>query len=519
MRVTRRRTLQLVGASALAYGSDCTAGSPSLPGSAARPSVLRMRTNRRLESLDPAFSFNQIEAAIICAIFPMLIEAGTGTEPYTRLDAAYVEQVDATHIRFALKPDLVWSNGFGPVTAHDVKASYERIANPANNSAYSNDWAALDHVDVTGDREGVIILKEPFTPLMSTTLPGPAGGILPAAAILGKESKNFGVIVPATAGPYRIKRWDSGRTLIMDRNPDWKGHRPTFDEVHLILIADDKAAEIAYDAGEIDATRLSASSIAEFESSPRPNSKIIKNPLHSYYWLGMRVDHPLFQDIRVRRAVQQAINIDELVEGAFLGSVPPATGIIAPGVIGYRRKQGLPTYNPEAAKMQLARAGYPNGFDTVITTTTETELIAAATIVASQLRTIGIKAEVAPEDSNSIWVRAQGALKYRKDDQMLLCQFAANPDPYWYTVWFTPEQIGKWNWERWNSKEYSELSVRGARETDPLKRQIIYARMADLLDLSGAYVFFANGVSAVIHRKNIPYKARQNPLQPAFRYI
>ena len=484
------------------------------------PSVLRIRNNRRLESLDPAFAFNQIETALICALLPMLIETGTGTDEYIPLDTEYVEKLDSTHIRFRLKPDLRWSNGFGPVTAHDVKASYERVANPANNSAYINDWAALDHVEVTDEREGTIVLKEPFTPLLSTTLPGPAGGIFPAAALRGRESRNFGVGIPATAGPYKIKHWDPGHSLIIERNVDWKGKRPTYDEVHLILIVDDKAAEIAYDAGEIDATRLSASSLAEFEKHPRPHSTITKHPLHAYYWLGMRVDHPLFQDIRVRRAIQQAINIEELVEGTFLGSVQPATGIIAPGVTGYRQKQHLPAYDPKSSIALLRQAGYPNGFETIITTINETELVAAATIVATQLREIGITAEVAPEDANSIFVRAQGPLEYRRDDQILLCQFGVSPDPYWYMVWFGPEQIGKWNWERWNSKEFGELARQGTLDDDPRKRQLIYERMADLMDQSGAYVFFANGLNASIHRSNIPYKVRgYNPLQPAFRLI
>ncbi|MDZ4729327.1 MAG: ABC transporter substrate-binding protein [Xanthomonadales bacterium] len=519
MRISRRQLLQLAGASVLAYGSQCPAGSLTSSVNAEGLSVLRIRNNRRLDSLDPGFTFNQIEAAIICAILPMLADSGAGLESYKPLDAAYIDQVDRTHIRFGLRPGLFWTNGFGPVTANDVKASYERIANPANNSAYSSDWAALDYIEVINEREGVIVLKEPFTPLLSTTLPGPAGAILPAAVLQGNESRNFGVDLPATAGPYRIKQWNPGQSFIMERNPDWNGDRPTFDEVHLILIVDDKAAEIAYDAGEVDATRLAASSLAEFESHPRPNSTIIKNPLHSYYWLGMRVDHPLYRDIRVRRAVQQAINIEELVEGAFLGSVKPATGIIAPGVIGYRQKQGLPPFDPQAAKRLLAEAGYPDGFKTIITTTTETELVAAATIVATQLIKIGIRAEVAPEENNSVITRAQGPLKYRKNDQMILWQYGVNPDPYWYMAWFTPEQIGKWNWERWDSKEFGKLARQGTLEDDPLKRQLIYERMAALMDDSGAYVFFANGLNAVIHRDYIPYKVRHNPLQPAFRFI
>lgn len=247
------------------------------------------------------------------------------------------------------------------------------------------------------------------------------------------------------------------------------------------------------------------------------DSVIQTRPLHAYYWLGMRVDHPLFRDVRVRRAIQHAINVEEVVEGTFFGAVAPATGPIAPGVIGHRCVSALPRFDPDAGRRLLAEAGYPRGFKTVITTINETELTAAATIVATQLREIGVRAVVAPEDNNSVWVRAQGPLKYRDDDQMILWQFGVSPDPYWYMVWFTPDQIGKWNWERWNSAEYGRLAREGARVSDPVVRHEIYVRMANLMDESGAYVFLANGQSAVIHRSDVDYRVRQNPLQPAFR--
>lgn len=517
-RISRRRLLQLACLGASAVGVHDALRPLAAADTAGAKRVLRMRTNSRLESLDPAFTINQIETAIIASVLPMLIETLSDGPRCSPLDAERVEQLDATHIRFVLREGLTWSNGFGPVTAHDVKASFERIADPKNGSYYSTDWFALDHVEVKGEREGVIVLKEPFTPLFST-LTGPAGAILPAAALRGQESRNFGVKLPAIAGPYRFKQSESASAPVLERNPGWRGAQPTFDEIRLIVIADDKAAEIAYDAGEVDVTRLAASSVIHYASLNLADSTITKNALHAYYWVGMRIDHPKFRDIRVRRAIQQAINIDELVEGTFFGSVAPATGMIAPGVIGHRQKSALPPYDPAAAKALLAQAGFPHGFKTVITTTDETELVAAATIVATQLRQIGISAEVAPEDKNSVWVRAQGPLKFRADDEMIVWQFGVNPDPYWYTTWFTPDQIGKWNWERWNSPEFGRLAMEGGREADPEKRQKIYTRMADLMDASGAYVFFANGQNAVIHRRNVNYRVRANPLQPALRFI
>lgn len=505
----------LATGAALGPGGALGSGAVAAPGG--RRDVLRIRINRRLEVLDPAFAFNQIEFALNCALLPTLVESRPGGQGWAPVDAKVVEFIDETRVRFVLKEGLFWSNGYGRVTAHDVKASFERIADPRNKSLYTDDWSVLSRVDVRSDLEGVLVLREPFAPLMTTSLAGPAGAVLPAAALRGREPRNLGLELPATAGPYRLRSLDPGRLVVLERNPLWRGPPPRHRLIELVVVIDDKAAELAYDAGEVDATRLSASSLAHYRKRRASDSVIQKSPLHAYSWLGMRVDHPLFRDIRVRRAVQQAVDVRQVVDGAYFGAVAPATGPIAPGVIGHRKASMLPRFDPPAARRLLAEAGYPRGFRTVITTLNESEMTAAATVVATQLREIGIRAEVAPEENNAVWVRAQGPLKHRQDDQMILWQFGVSADPHWYTVWFTPEQIGKWNWERWNSPEFGRLAKEGTRVIDPAARAAIYVRMADLMDRSGAYVFLANGESAVIHRKDIDYRVRHSPLQPAFR--
>src|SRR5690606_39940765 len=61
--------------------------------------------------------------------------------------------------------------------------------------------------------------------------------------------------------------------------------------------------------------------------------------------------------------------------------------------------------------------------------------------------------------------------------------------PAWALMWFTCDQVGVWNWERWCSPEFDALLAEGAKEMDPAKREPIYRRMQDLMEESGAYVF------------------------------
>jgi hypothetical protein len=132
---------------------------------------------------------------------PQLINYKPGEKWQWELDAAEaIEQVDDTHIKFRLKPGLKWSGDYGEVSAEDVKYSFERIADPKNESPYKDDFAVLDKVEVTDKLSGTIVLKEYFAPLWTSTLPWGSGKIVCKAAV-EKAGGKFTTEIPAASGP------------------------------------------------------------------------------------------------------------------------------------------------------------------------------------------------------------------------------------------------------------------------------------------------------------------------------
>ena len=141
--------------------------------------TLKIRTYADIRSLDPAFSQGIVDEEIHASIYSKLIQFIPGSDWTWQLDAAtMVEQVDDTHINFALRDDMGFNDGFGAMTAEDVKYSFERIIDPDLASSNGPDWAPLDHVEVTGERTGTIVLKNAFQPLWSITLPYITGNIM-----------------------------------------------------------------------------------------------------------------------------------------------------------------------------------------------------------------------------------------------------------------------------------------------------------------------------------------------------
>lgn len=474
------------------------------PADAADPKVLKIRAYTNYEILDPAYHLGAPESDIMDALFLGLVTLKPGTTWDWERDAAVsIEPVDPTHIRFQLRPGIPWTNGFGELTAEDVKFSYERVANPANKAPYRGDWAKLDRVQVTGPHSGVIVLKEPFIPLWSSTLPQSSGLIVCKKAVERLDGQRFTMEPPATCGPYKIKKWEPRLSITLERNPLWPGPKPPFDEIHAVAILDANAAEIAYEAGQIDATHVPMTSVPRLQGKMPANTALVVRPGLTYWWLGMQMESGVFADARVRKAVQHSLDVKSVLDGAFFGVAPRSTGIVAPGLIGSRERNLVGAPDLERARKLLAEAGHPRGFKTEIGVRNSAEFVNAAQVVAASLAKVGIQAEVVPFDSGAQKALASDKAGGWKKMQMHIVRFSMRPDPSWATVWFTSAQIGEWNWERFSSKEYDQLHEQALAEPDQAKRHAMYVKMQDLLEESGAYVFLTHGVNAVLYRTHL----------------
>ena len=500
VKTTRRRFLQ--GSAALGATAMMN---PGLSFSA-EGSVLKIRSYSVFQILDPAFTLAAPEGWIGGAIFNKLVAFKPGTEWETELDAAeYIEQVDDTHIEFRLRPGIMFTNGYGEMTAEDVKFSYERIIDPEMKSAYTGDWATLDRVEVTGKYSGTIVLKEPFAPLWWSTLPYGSGDIISKKATEAAGGSFKGMDVPAVSGPYQIKEWVQKQKLVLERNPVWNGPKPDFDEIHLLPIDDEKSAELGFEAGDLDWTWVSVSSLPNYRSSPPKGSVLLESPSLYYVWLGMNVDHPLLQDIRVRKAIQRSIDVDAIMEAAYFGVAKPSTGIVAPGLLGHRDANLTPSKpDYEGAKKLLAEAGHSGGLKITLDTLNKPTYMASVQIIQANLLEIGIDVQINVHDSGSFWVLgSESSGDQWKNVQLFYQRYSMSPDPSWATMWFTCDQVGVWNWERVCNKEFDDLHKKAVVELDSDKRHVMYQKLQDLMEESGAYRFITHEATPSIYRDTI----------------
>jgi len=493
-----RRRLLIGGAAAL----TALAARPRLSYAAVGDTLL-VRGKGDIECLDPAFQKGLIEEEVIRALFVTLnrladIRQGIEWTPYA---AADLTALSGSEIGFTLEDWLAWTNGFGPVTAEDVKFSFERVANPANASPWAYAFEALDRVEVSGARTGTIHLKEAYSPFWVTTLPYYMGHIVCRAAV-EKAGGKFTTDVPASCGPYVIADWQPKQSLSLGPNPDWKGPKPAFSKVRFETVVDDEAAALAFEAKAIDYTRVSLNSLVAFRKETPADASLIDMNGTRFVWLTINLGNPKFADERVRRALQYALDVAPIMDGAYSGLAAPATGVVPPGMVGHREAILYPA-DAAKAKALLAEAGVAD-LTVELAMPNDTTSLLTGQIVQALMSEIGIAVELKPTDDAVYWTLGdKSAGDGWKSLEMVLMSFAGGVDPSENLTWFRPNQIGVYNWSQFDSPEFEALYQEGSKETDADKRDTIYRQMQDLMEQSGGFVFLTHEVFAAISRAGL----------------
>ena len=462
--------------------------------------ILKARLTRDITILDPGYMVGGSEIEVQYAVMPRLAVVVKKDGNFTWAPSEYMAsltQDDPTTIRFELKPGFMWTNGFGEFTAEDVKYSLDRMLV----SDWKDKWLALDSVELTGTHSGVITLKHPSPAIWLSTIAAGAGCLVCKAATESVGGQ-YTTEIPASCGPYVIENWTPKQKITFARNPDWKGPEPEFDAVEYILVDNDSAAELAYEAGEVDITAVAVSSLPRYTQNPPPGTKVTVAGHLQYAWVGMNTEHPKLQDIRVRQAIQRAVDVDSIVEAAYFDNAARSYGIVPPGVFGSRSSAGFDR-DIDAAKALIAEAGAA-GLELELKTFNQQARIVAAQIIQANLAEIGITVKIIPLDSGPFWsLGRESKGDDWKDAQLWIMRFGGALDPADYFQWFTREQIGNWNWERWTTDEFNEIYQALAQEADDTKRLGMITRLQEIMDESAAYVWLQHEPEAFIHRDTL----------------
>jgi peptide/nickel transport system substrate-binding protein len=273
---------------------------------------------------------------------------------------------------------------------------------------------------------------------------------------------------------------------------------------------DPKTAEMAFEAGELDSAWISVETVDPFKQDMPDNSSIRVLPSGRNYWLGMNRENPALTDIRVRQAIQYAVDVEAVVEAAWFGLAKVSNGPIPEGMVGHRDSALIPPKgDPEKARQLLSEAGVELPLRLRMDVNSDSLELTAVQVMEWSLRKVGIEVDIRPQDNSTFLTIGREDLGDQwRDVQLFMQSFTGLADPYYSLTWFTSAQLGIWNWERFSSEEFDRLSDQALATTDPAARSRMYRRMQDLMEESGCYRFITNSVMPQIYR---------NTIKPAFR--
>ena len=328
------------------------------------------------DSIDPHFTATGSHAESLKHVFDTLVWSGDALELEPRLAESWKAINDNTW-EFKLRRGVKFHDG-SDFTAQDVKFSIERIPTVSGPNPTT--------IYVRRVKEAKVI--DPYTLHVVTdgaapTLPNDFIRLFivssKAAAGLTKENANEAFNSGKAAigtGPYKYVSWQPKGDLVLVRNDAFWGPKEPWARHVRKEIANDAARVAQLKAGQLDLiTRVPDTDVAALKRDP----KLTVETIDTVYVFNVEMDmrdkannvtakdgSPLaknpFQDLKVREAIDLAIDRKALAEVAMEGMGKPVNQMVTPSIFGFNKALGERKYDPAAARKLLAEAGYPNGF-------------------------------------------------------------------------------------------------------------------------------------------------------------
>ena len=404
-------------------------------------------------------------------IYSRLVEADENMQIHPGLAESW-QQLDDRTMQFKLRKGIKFHNG-DDFTAEDVKFSFERMMNSPRIAFV---LPPIERIDVVDDYTVNIVTKTPFGPLLAH-LSHPALGMVSKKLLT--ENPEALKEKPIGTGSYKFKEWIYGDKLVLEKNEDFydKNERGLKYIIFKNVVEASNRA-IGLETGEIDiATPIS--SVDEENIKNNPKLQLLTKPSISYTYIGMNMTKAPLNDIRVRKAINYAIDKQAIIDVILNGNGKIATSPIAPGVFGFTDKTKNYEYNVEKAKELMKEAGYENGFTTSILVFSGEANTQTAEIVQAYLKEIGIDMTIETlEWGTYLQKTAQG------EHQALLGGWVSgtsDADIVFFPLLHSSSHGGAGNRAFYTNKKLDKIIEQAQLTSDPKERKELFFKAQEIL--------------------------------------
>jgi peptide/nickel transport system substrate-binding protein len=238
--------------------------------------------------------------------------------------------------------------------ADAVKLTWDRILDPKLRVPLRFALGMVQECVKIDDHTVALKLKYPFAPLGPTLSMSLASPISPAAlAKYGEDVRQH----PVGAGPYVLKEWVKGDRVVMVRNENYWGEKPTVAKITWKIVPEAATREAMLSAGQIQICyKPLPSNVAALKADPNIT---VEMPLDTRtIFMGLNCQKGVTTNKKVRLAFNYAVDKKAIVSKILFGTAEPMDGPVSPKVFGYFRMEQQYNYNPEKAKQLLKEANF-----------------------------------------------------------------------------------------------------------------------------------------------------------------
>lgn len=413
-------------------------------------------------------------------------------------------------IVFHLRKNVRWHDG-EPFTSADVAFTYAKLTDPELPTPYGGDFEKISKLETPDPHTVRVTYKEAFSPgLASWGMP-----IIPKH-LLEKENLMTTAFArePVGTGPYKFGRWVAGDRVELYANADYYERKPGIDRIVIRVVPDAATMFLELHQESIDSmvlTPLQYTRLTDSDFFKKAYGKY-RYPSFGYSFAAFNLESPLFKDLRVREALDAAVDRQEIIDGVLLGLGRPVTGPFSPDSWAYNRDVPASAFDPEKAKRLLDEAGWrdtdgdgvrdkdgkPFEF-TIVTNQGVVQRQMIAEILQRRFAEVGVKMRIKIIEWSSF---LKDVVDARKFDMVLLAWgLSRDPDPF--DIWHSSKtKPGEFNFVGYKNAEADRLIEEGRKSFDPAERTRVYRRVHELIAADKPYLFlYVADAMPVVHAR------------------
>ena len=437
--------------------------------------TLTLAINADILTTDPQALNNGTTTSVLYNVFSNLVKYDDAGEIVMDLAESYELLEDQVTWEFKIREDAVFHDGT-PVTAEDVAWSLTRVMTDESSSDYMN-FSPLAEAVAVDDYTVHVVSDDPY-PIMLQLLCKGGAAVLPKA-YFEENGEEAWLANPIGSGPYQLTEYVKDDHVTLVPFADYYGEQnPAWEAVIFRVVPESSTRVGELIAGNVDAVNMVIPT--EWERvNGNEGTAVVNGPSTRVYQLALKTDKGPTADLRVRQAIDLAIDDQTIVDTILQGAGTPMLTRVPSGVNGCNEDLvGKYNYDPERAKELLAEAGYPDGFSMKIEAPTGRYTMDAeiSQAIVAMLSQVGITVDLQLLESSAY---SNVFSAHSAEDGFMTCFGLGFFDAsYGMIGYFGVNTSGESNW---NNQEYIDMYYEAEFNMNEEERTQLFQEMQQMV--------------------------------------